>query len=59
MDQYPYREDAAGAIGESIQWLRAYEKAVDDNRSEIDILLQEGTAVESSKFLRRLLMGTL
>ena len=25
MDQYPYREDAAGAIGESIEWLVAFD----------------------------------
>ena len=57
MDQYPYREDAAGAIGESVQWLRAYEKVADENRQAIDQLLQTGDAVETSRFLRRVLMG--
>jgi len=57
MDQYPYREDAAGAIGESVQWLRAYEEIVDTNRAEIDGLLQSGQAVETSRFLRKVLMG--
>jgi xylose isomerase len=57
MDQYPYREDAAGAIGESVQWLRAYEKIVDENRSRIDDLLKTGLAVEASKFLREVLLG--
>ncbi len=58
MDQYPYREDAAGAIGESVQWLRAYETAVDKNRQAIDQLLQTSDAVETSRFLRQVLMGT-
>ena len=57
MDQYPYREDAAGAIGESVQWLRAYENIVDKNRAEIDVLLKEGLAVETSRFLRKVLLG--
>jgi xylose isomerase len=57
MDQYPYREDAAGAIGESVQWLRAYGKIVDENRAEIDGLLQSGLAIETSKFLRKVLLG--
>lgn len=59
MDQYPYREDAAQAIGESVQWLRAYEKIVDEHRSQIDGLLQTGLAVETSKFLRKVLLGAI
>lgn len=57
MDQYPYREDAAQAIGESVQWLRGYEKIVNENRSEIDGLLKTGLAVETSKFLRKTILG--
>jgi xylose isomerase len=56
MDQYPYREDAADAIGESVQWLRAYEKIVDEHRAEIDALLRTGLAVETSRFLRKVLL---
>ncbi len=58
MDQYPYREDAAGAIGESVQWLQAYEGIVDRHREEIDQLLQTGLAVETSRFLRKVLLKT-
>jgi xylose isomerase len=57
MDQYPYREDAAGAIGESVQWLCAYEKIADENRAEINGLLQSGLAVETSKFLRKVMLS--
>jgi xylose isomerase len=56
MDQYPYREDAAGAIGESVQWLRGYEKLVDTHKSEIETLIGSGDAVAMSKFMRKALM---
>ncbi len=52
MDQYPYREDAAGAIGESIQWLVKFDEILQANRSKIDELVKLGDAVETSKFLR-------
>lgn len=52
MDQYPYREDAAGAIGESIQWLIKFDDILQSNRAKIDELLVLGDAVETSKFLR-------
>lgn len=52
MDQYPYREDAAGAIGESVQWLRGYGKIVDENRAAIEKLMESGDAVAASRFLR-------
>ena len=57
MDQYPYREDAAGAIGESIQWLRGYDRIVQANRAEIDALIAAGDAVKTSRFLRLALLG--
>jgi len=53
MDQYPYREDAAGAIGESILWLRQFDQIVQDNRKEIDQLVSAGDAVATSRFLRK------
>lgn len=52
MDQYPYREDAAGAIGESIEWLVKFDKILQANRSKIDELVNIGDAVETSRFLR-------
>lgn len=52
MDQYPYREDAAGAIGESILWLRQFEAVLEQNREIIDNLLREQDAIATSRFLR-------
>lgn len=52
MDQYPYREDAADAIGESIQWLVKFDDILQSNREKIDELLVLGDAVETSRFLR-------
>ena len=57
MDQYPYREDAAGAIGESIQWLCQFDAVMQRNRSAIDGLLAGGDAVATSTFLRKVLVG--
>jgi sugar phosphate isomerase/epimerase len=57
MDQYPYREDAAGAIGESILWLRQFDQVMQSNRAEIDALIQMGDAVATSRFMRRALMA--
>ena len=36
MDQYPYREDAADAIGESILWLRHFDRLQQKYRQQID-----------------------
>ncbi len=55
MDQYPYREDAAGAIGESIQWLIRFDNIQRENKKEPDRPIQLGDAVETSRFLRRVL----
>jgi xylose isomerase len=57
MDQYPYREDAAGAIGESILWLHRFDEILQENRGEIDRLVATGDAVETSRFLRGVLIG--
>ena len=56
MDQYPYREDGAGAIGESIQWLVAFDRVLQSHRAEIDQLVQQGDAVQTSRFLRSVLL---
>jgi len=55
MDQYPYREDAIDAISESIHWIKKYEQIVDEHYDEIASLVQMNDAVETSRFLRRLL----
>jgi xylose isomerase len=52
MDQYPYREDAAGAIGESIFWLRQFSAILEAHREEIDQLVKQQDAVATSGFLR-------
>lgn len=57
MDQYPYREDGAGAIGESILWLARFDEILQANRAEIDHLIAEGDAVQTSRFLRKALLG--
>jgi xylose isomerase len=55
MDQYPYREDAAQAIGESILWLRQFDRVVQEHRKEIDKLVAASDAVTTSRFLRKVL----
>ncbi|MBN8788157.1 MAG: sugar phosphate isomerase/epimerase [Terrimonas sp.] len=55
MDQYPYREDAADAIAESILWVKKYEQIVDTHYNEIDALIKENDAVKTSRFLRKLI----
>jgi sugar phosphate isomerase/epimerase len=57
MDQYPYREDGAGAIGESILWLSRFDEILQANRAEIDGLINMGDAVQTSRFLRKALLG--
>lgn len=56
MDQYPYREGAVDAISESILWVRKFEKVVDEYYDEIDELVKVNDAVETSRFLRKLLI---
>jgi xylose isomerase len=58
MDQYPYREDAAAAIGESIEWLRGYGALVDRHRGAIDDLITRGgDAVAMSRLMRAAMLG--
>jgi sugar phosphate isomerase/epimerase len=55
MDQYPYREDGAEAIAESILWVKKFEKIVDENYSAIESLIAQNDAILTSRFLRKLL----
>ncbi len=57
MDQYPYREDACGALSESIAWLRGLQERLDAHRTEIDELFKARDAVATSRLLRRMLLG--
>lgn len=57
MDQYPYREDAVDAISESILWVKKYEQIVDQYYNEIESLIKLNDAVETSRFLRKLLVN--
>lgn len=56
MDQYPYREDAVGAIGESVAWLVRFAELAGTYRNEITSLLQERNPVKTSAFLRKMLL---
>ena len=56
MDQYPYREDAAGAIGESILWLAQFDQVLQVRRAEIDVLVRQNDAVATSRFLRSVML---
>lgn len=55
MDQYPYREDAAGAIGESIEWLVKFDAIQRAHKAEIARLVALGDPIETSRFLRSVL----
>jgi hypothetical protein len=58
MDQYPYREDTERAIGESIQWLKAFRTII--NRAGIDTItgvIRRGDATEASAMLRQAMFG--
>jgi len=55
MDQYPYREDATGAISESISWLQTFAKAVEGRRSLLKECITNGDAVKTSRTLRSIL----
>ena len=55
MDQYPNREEAAAAIGESILWLCQFDAILQKNRAKIDALVAANDAVATSRFLRQVL----
>ena len=58
MDQYPYREEGAAAIGESILWLDRFDEIMQAHRSEIDRLILQDDAIATSRFLRSALLGS-
>ena len=58
LDQFPFREDGRNAVAESAQWLDYLESLVDQaDFQEIESVLAQKDAVESSRLMRRLLRG--
>ena len=55
MDQYPYREDAVGALTESILWLEKFRRIATEHREDIGRLIADGDPVATSSFLRGVL----
>jgi xylose isomerase len=54
MDQYPYREEAQGALRESIEFLKAIDRLLDQKSiGEIRELVRRGDAVQSTRWLRK------
>ncbi len=56
MDQYPYCEDAANAIGESIHWLRRSERVMKKRQRQMDRLVVGNNAAATSPFLREVVV---
>ncbi len=56
MDQYPYRENAADAIGESMEWLVQLDAVLEAERSRITELIAAGDPIGVSRFLRKHLL---
>jgi len=60
MDQYPYREDGAAAVSESVAFLRSIERLLTAGRQdEIRRLIASGDATRSTRWMRELLFGAL
>jgi hypothetical protein len=54
MDQYPYREEAQGALRESIEFLKAIDRLLDGkSMEEVRELIRHGDAVRSTRWLRK------
>jgi len=58
MDQYPYREDGVRALSESVETIKAFEKAIDRFGEEnISRLIAEGDATRITAALRKMLFS--
>ena len=54
MDQYPYREEAQGALRESVEFLKAIDRLLDSTSiEEIRELVRTGDAVKSTRWVRK------
>ena len=60
MDLYPYREDGAGAVHESVAFLRSVENLLTKTRmQELRSLISVGDATASTRWMRELLFNKL
>lgn len=58
MDLYPYREDGASAVAESVAFLRSLEQKLDGTRlEEIKKLIDAGDATASTRWVREFLFA--
>lgn len=58
MDLYPYREDAAQAIAESIRWLKALDERMEKyGYDKIEALIAEGSATNTVREMRNIILG--
>lgn len=58
MDQYPYREDGAKAVNESVAFLRSVEKLLTAKRAnEMRQLIATGDATSSTRWMREILFN--
>ncbi len=58
MDQYPYREDGAAAVRESVAFLRSVENLLtEERRGEIRALIAKGDATAATRWMRELLFN--
>ena len=54
MDQYPYREEAQGALRESIEFLKAIDRRLDQGAmQEMREIVRRGDAVKSTRWIRQ------
>lgn len=57
-DQFPYREESREAVNESALWFDYLESLLDKaDINEIEAVLSKKDAIESSKLMRKLIMG--
>ena len=58
MDQFPYREDGRDAINESVKWFDALQEVIEKaDLKEIEEVIAKKDAVQSSKLMRKILLG--
>jgi len=59
-DQYPYREDGAEAVSESVKWFAVFDRLAEmmDDYG-IGEIISQGNAVNASRALREVMFGNL
>lgn len=59
MDQYPYREDGAAAVRESVLFLQGVERLLTDaNTASLRELIRKGDATSTAAFVRKLILSS-